>query len=222
MNTTRTLSVPALREALYMLALTKEIPDANALDDVVRQFPQYNDELTEFAISIAADALRGDSDLVAAEAQIDTGTVSASVNRAMSRFQNRLFAMTSGQRPASAVVDKSAATAPTNPIADLSRDEFRAFAQRIKANTVFAMKLRDRRVVPTTMTPGFQQHVAVGLRAPIDVVVAHFAAAQTGGPRASRFYKSDGKPTESGQQTFEEAVRSSGLTDNQQCYLLGL
>lgn len=224
MNTIRTPSVPALREALYTLAIASDIPDAKALDEVARQFPQYGDELTEFAIALAMDALRGDVAVVAAEGQVDTSVASAAVSRAMSRFQNRLFAVISGQKPVGAAADKSAAAAagPTNPIAALSRNDFRAFTRKINVNNVFAMKLRDRKIDPATMTQGFQRNVADGLRVPLDVVVAHFSAGQAGGARTSQFYKSDGKPTESGLQTFEEAVRSTGLTDDQQRYLLEL
>lgn len=58
MNALRTPAPPTLREALYSLAVAQEIPDAKVLDDVVRRFPQYGNELTEFAIVIAVDASR--------------------------------------------------------------------------------------------------------------------------------------------------------------------
>lgn len=222
MNALRTPASPTLREALYSLAVAKEIPDAKVLDDVVRRFPQYGNELTEFAIAVAVDALRGDVDVGVAEREIDPDAVSPAVSRAMSRFQNRLYAVTSGTKPVITPAERSTASAPTNPIAALSRDEFRAFARRLNASNVFAMKLRDRKVLPDTLTPGFRKRVADELSAPLDVVVAHFAAGQSGGARAQQFFKADGKPTESGQQTFEEAVRSSGLSDEQQRELLGL
>jgi hypothetical protein len=222
MNAIRTLPSPTLREALYSLAVAKEIPDAGVLDDVVRRFPQYGSELTEFAIAIVIDALRGDVDVGVAEGAVDPAAVSPAVSRAMSRFQNRLYAVNLGTKPAITPTERSTVSGPTNPIAALSRDEFRAFARRLNASNVFAMKLRDRKVLPNTLTPGFQKRVADELRAPLDVVVAHFAAGQSGGARAQQFFKADDKPTDSGQQTFEEAVRSSGLTDEQQRQLLGL
>ena len=104
----------------------------------------------------------------------------------------------------------------------MSRDEFRSFTRKLNANNAFAMKLRDRRIVPATLTGGFQRRVADDLGVPLDVVVAHFSAGQSAGARAAQFYKSDGKPTEGGQQTFEEAVRGSGLSEEQQRYLLEL
>ena len=52
------------------------------------------------------------------------------------------------------------------------------FAGRLNANAVFVGKLRDRQIDPATMTPGFQKRVADELKAPLDVVVAHFLRAR--------------------------------------------
>jgi hypothetical protein len=92
----------------------------------------------------------------------------------------------------------------------------------LNVNNVFAMKLRDRKIVHATLTQGFQRRVADDLGVSLDVVVAHFSAGRPTQGRASQFYKSDGKPTEDGRQIFEEAVRSSNLTDEQQRDLLDL
>ena len=96
----------------------------------------------------------------------------------------------------------TSADAP-NPFSALPRQEFRALAERLNANAVFVGKLRDRLIDPRTMTPGFQRRVAEELRAPLDVVVAHFAASQSA-PR--QFFKAESKPSTGRQQTFEEAV----------------
>jgi hypothetical protein len=54
----------------------------------------------------------------------------------------------------------------------------------------------------------------------MDVVVAHFAAP----PRLAQgaYYNADEKREVGAQQTFEEAVKSSQLTEEQIAYLLGL
>ena len=54
-----TAGAPPLREAFYALSMAQRIPDAELLDDVVRRYPIYANELTEFAIELALDALRG-------------------------------------------------------------------------------------------------------------------------------------------------------------------
>ena len=218
MNQTLSASPRTLREALYVLSTEQDVPDAKLLDDIVRRYPEFGEELTEFAIAIAVDALRAECVVEDAEGAIDPSAVSPAVSRAMSYFQNRLHAVKVGAgEPGSArteIVD-----AP-NPFSGLPRDEFRAFAVRLNANTVFVGKLRDRQIDPATMTPGFQRRVADELNVPLDVVVAHFAARPAAPSR--QFFKAEGKPSTGAQQSFEEAVRSSGLNEAQQKFLLEL
>ena len=208
----------ALREAFYTLSTAQDIPDAKLLDDIVRRYPQFGWELTEFAIAIAVDALKGDRVVEAAEAAVDPSVVSPAVSRAISHFQNRLHAVTTGA--AQAVNVRTNVSDAPNPFIGLPRSEFRAFAGRLNANAVFVGKLRDRQIDPATMTSGFQKLVADELKAPLDVVVAHFAARQAA--PAGQFFKADGKPSTGAQQSFEEAVKNSGLNEDQQRFLLRL
>jgi hypothetical protein len=212
-----TSSAPALRDALYELSMIKPIPDAEALDDVVRRFPEHAEELTVFAIDLALDALRGEAEADAAEEVIDPDVVSPAVSRALSRFQNRLHAVA-----ASAPSSADPSVAVLNPFADLSREEFRDLAQQIGGNVVFLNKLRDRQIEPGTMTDGFRRHVAEKARAPLSVVVAHCAAHPRRAAAGRQFYKADEQPDASAQQSFADAVRSSGLTLEQQERLLSL
>ncbi len=207
-----------MREAFYVLSTAQDVPDARLLDDVVRRYPQFRKELTDFAIAIAIDALRGDRAVKAAEAAIDPNTVSPAVSRAMSHFQNRLHAVTTGDTEAEST-RANIADAP-NPFMGLSRGEFRTFAMRLNANTVFVGKLRDRQIDPDTMTIGFRTRVADELKAPLDVVIAHFTARQVA--PTGQFFKAEGKPSTGAQQSFEDAVKSSGLSDAQQKFLLEL
>ena len=206
-----------LREAFYVLSLAKSVPDAELLDEVVRQYPQFAEELTDFAIELALDALRGDLAIDAAEADVDPSRVSPAVSRAMSRFYNHLHA---ARHTNPVPVRSRAAEVLANPFAALSRSEFRAFTARIDANVVFVAKLRDREIEPETMSDGFRRIVADELGAPVDLVVAHFAAA--GGVQTRQFYKADDKPSPGRRQSFEDAVRSSGLSEGQQQRLLSL
>jgi hypothetical protein len=212
-----TSSAPALRDAFYQLSMAKRVPDAQALDDVVRRFPEHAEELTAFAIDLALDALRGEEEAEAGEQTIDPDAVSPAVSRALSRFQNRLHNVSAAAQPtedARATVD--------NPFAALSREEFRDLAARMGANVVFLNKIRDRQIDPDTMTDGFRRHVSEQARAPLGVVVAHCAAAPSRGAAARQLYKADEQPDASAQQSFADAVRSSGLTTEQQERLLSL
>jgi hypothetical protein len=216
----------ALREALYELSMAQEIPDPKILDEIVRRYPQLGDELTDFAIALALDALREPHDQEA-EAAVNPAAVSAEVGRAMKRFQERLKAQQgrAGQRPGAAAApppqrrppDTLAADAP-NPFASLDRTGFRALAERLNVNSVFVVKLRDRQIDPGTMPTAFQSRVAEELDVPLELLQAHFAARQS--IHAGSRFKADGKPQLGAQQSFEEAVRNSGLTPDQQQALL--
>ena len=218
MNQTLCTSPRALREGQYALSTERDVPDAKLLDDVVRRYPEFGEELTEFAIALTVDALRGKRVVEDSEGAIDPSAVSPAVSRAMSHFQNRLHSATAGAAEARST-PADVADAP-NPFLGLPRNEFRAFAARLNANGVFVGKLRDRQIDPATMTPGFQGLVADELKVSFDVVVAHFAARPVAPTR--QLFKAEGKPSTGAQQSFEEAVRSSGLNEAQQKFLLEL
>lgn len=212
-------SASLLREAFYELSLAKHVPDADLLDELVRRYPQFADELTNFAIELAVDALHDKIGANAAEPVVDISHVSPAVSRAMSRFQNRLHSV---RLKTALTTPPALSTEPApNPFAVLKREEFRAFAQRIGANTVFVAKLRDRQVELETIPQRFQQMIADELSAPLDVIIAHFAAS-SGTSSTQQFFKAEGKPNRIQRQSFEDAVRSSGLSDNQQQLLLRL
>jgi hypothetical protein len=210
---TATNTPTALRDVLYAFSLAKPVPDARLLDEFVRRYPDYAAEITDFAIELAIDAAQGgDTDVQEAES-----AVSPAVSRAMSRFQNRLFALRQDEVSGS-TTSAAASYSVENPFAALDRAAFRGLANRLDVSTLFVTKLRDRQIDPSTMTTGFRKRVANELSVPLDVIVAHFAAR----PEAQfrQFYKAEQKPTAVARQSFEEAVRSSGLTDEQQRHLM--
>jgi len=85
---------------------------------------------------------------------------------------------------------------------------------------VFVQMMRDREIEPATIPPRFTRLVSDELSVPMELVAAHFAAqSQVYG---GQYYKSEEKPHASSRVSFEEAVRKSGLTEEQQAYLLGL
>ncbi len=219
MKSTNSADAPSLRAACYEISMAKDVPDAGLLDEVVRRYPQFGAEITEFAISVALDALReraGAQDVDAG----DDDSVSPAVSRAMSRFHNRLHAESIKTTAASA--GKSTMAEAANPFSVLSRQEFRDFAARLNSTTHFVVKLRDRQIDPTTITPGFRRRAATELKVPVEMMNAHFDAMRGSVGASAQFHKADGKPTDGGLQTFEEAVRNSGLSEQQQRDLLAL
>ena len=81
------------------------------------------------------------------------------------------------------------------------------------------MKLRDRLITGDTMTEGFLRRIADELGVLRENIVAHFAAPAY--IQSSAHFKADTNPAGE-KQTFEEAVRSCGLTPEQQHSLLNL
>lgn len=203
-----------LRDVLYAFSLAKAVPDVELLDEFVRRYPGYAAEITDFAVEIAVEAARGDVDV-----DVTAPKVSPAVSRAMSRFQNRLFELRHKERGDRAN-SVTARTGTENPFSALNREGFRRLAVVLDANVLFVTKLRDRLIDPNTMSRGFQKRVADELSVPLDVIVEHFAAQAQNQSR--QLYKSEQKPTIGKQQSFEEAVRGSGLTAEQQRHLLSM
>lgn len=214
MTTTTTPSPAPLRDVLYQFSLAKDVPDAELLDDFVRRYPEHAKALTDFAIELALDALCPEEP---ATVPCEAGHLSPAVSTAMSRFQNALFTARA-KRPA--VTSHAAPEAVPNPFAALSRDAFRALAADIQATGVLLCKLRDRQVQPTTITDGFQRFLAGKMSVPPGILAAHFAAPPQLGMH--QHFKADQKPEAGAQQSFDAAVRTSGLTAEQQAFLLSL
>jgi hypothetical protein len=212
MTPTPPRSPTPLRDVLYELALARPAPDAALVDEFVRRYPEYASDLTEYAIELALDAIAAHDEPM----DMPVATATPGVSRAMSRFHSRLRAVRKGTDAEAA----EAAPAVENPFAKLNRPAMRALAQRLHANTVFVMKLRDRLIRGDTMTEGFLRRLADELGVLLETVMAHFAAPAYV-PRGAHF-KADTKPEAGEKQTFEEAVRSCGLTPEQQTSLLNL
>ena len=201
-----------LRNVLYEFTLAKPVPDAALVDEFVRSYPEYASDLTEYAIKLALDAIAAPNEPI----DMPVAVATSSVSRAMSRFYDRLYVV----RKESDAEAAKTALAVENPFGTLTRSEIRALAERLHANTVFVMKLRDRLITGATMTEGFLRRIADELGVLLEHIVAHFAAPAY--IQGSAYFKADTKPEAGEKQTFEEAVRSCGLTPEQQNSLLNL
>lgn len=220
MTELETHTTPVPEEALYQLATEKDYPDAELLERVINDHPDHAEALTRLAIEIVMDRLDGDAAVGDSDEDED---LSLAVSRALSRFENALFEQhqTNANR---APMETKAAIRPAaiaNPFAQLDTKDFRAFSKRLGANTIFATKLRDRQIDVSTMTPGFIAHAAKNLPAEQDLLLAHLSAAPTVSSSTS-FHKADDKPTSGGQQSLDDAIRSSNLSETQQAALLSL
>lgn len=216
---TETHNPMPLNDVLYAFALDERELSAEVLDDFIYKYPEHAHALTDLAIELAVDSLRMDA-VVESEAVVDAAQCSPAVSRAMSRFQNRLY---SAKRLTSEAATKAApdAAGVVNPFASLDRRAFRELAEQLQSNTVFVGKLRDRQIEPATIPQGLMRRVAELLMIPVEWVVAHFAAPMGSQPRL-QLLKADQKPVVVLRQNYEDAVRSSDLTEQQERYLLSL
>jgi hypothetical protein len=215
MSHTHTQSPAPLRDVLYEFSLAKEVPDAELVNEFARRYPEHAEEITRFAIEVVVASLRPD----AAEEPVVTTAVSPMVSRAMSRFQNALYA--NRAKATAPIENTSYAVVVDNPFAKLDRKAFRQLAHDLNANVVFVCKLRDCQIDPKTMSQGFLQFLADKMRVVRDTLDAFFA----GGVRPiaqPQFFKADQRPEGNLQQSFEEAVRGSDLSEEQQDHLMSL
>ena len=162
----RTAETPkrTLQDALYNLSIEKEMPDAALLDDVIRAYPEFSEELTDFAIDLAMDRYTNrmpEEQAIPSAAELQN--VSPAVSRALSRFQNCLHSVQT-----TAVSDSvintlhgvSQSREVLNPFALLSRDQYRNVARNLNVNSVFISKFRDRQIVPNSIPREFQRKLA--------------------------------------------------------------
>lgn len=207
-----------LTEICHEMAMTSVMPDADMLDTYVKQYPQYRAELTDFVVALTLDALAPYDD---AE-DVNPEKVTPAVSRTMSFFQNALYESHEDGNVTPLETKQMAAHTQnvTNPIAGLSKIEFKGFVRRLDVNSVLAAKLRDRQIDPNTMRPAFMKVVAESIPEELDVVAAHLMAAPYQNPAVTQFHKADGKPGLGPQESFEDAVKNSGLTQDQQFRLM--
>lgn len=204
-------------DVLYQFALSYEHPDARTLDEFVRRHPEHADALTTLAIELALEQLEPEEPVTAEPAPLAAASA-AIVERAMSRFQNRLFEVRSAAKEPAAHTASARPPVPRDVFASRTPEQLQIIIMKLGATPLFVMRLRDRGIDAGTIPAGFVRQLSEALEEPEDIVQAHLAApAQV---HSQTRFKSDVTPTAGRKITFEEAVRSSGLTPEQQARLL--
>jgi hypothetical protein len=204
----------SLRDAMYAMSLAKAVPDAELLDEFARRYPQHADALTEFAIELAIDSLMHQSD----EEDVPADAISDVVSRVMSQFENQLYERR--QARAATPPARAATASVENPFAALDRQGFRALVSQLDVNSAFLSKLRDRTIEPISIPRAYCRHLAQEMDEDADAMAAHLYAPQESVAAGRQLYKAEGKPAATARQSFEEAVKTSGLSDEQQRKLL--
>jgi hypothetical protein len=201
---------------MYAMSLAKAVPDAELLDEFARLYPQYADALTEFAIELAIDSLMHRSD--EEDVPADADAISDVVSRVMSQFENQLFERR--QARAATPPARAATASVENPFAALDRQGFRSLVSQLDVNSAFLSKLRDRTIEPISIPKAYCRHLAQEMDEDAEAMVAHLYAPQESVAAGRQLYKAEGKPAATARQSFEEAVKTSGLSEEQQRRLL--
>jgi hypothetical protein len=207
----------SLDDVLLEFAVAADQPTPKLLDEFVRRYPDYAEDLTAFSVRFAVQAIRekagsGDGQEVSRDDE-------TSVLRAMSSFQNRLYELRQKDVGATASIHDASADAE-DPFDQMKVEGLNRLAHGLHANRTFALKVRDCAIKEETITSGFSRRVAEVLEVPVEIVMTHLSKPLRG-PSAQRF-KATEKPAGSGKQDFVAAVRGSGLSQEQQEWLLAL
>lgn len=214
MTSTKKPSKP-LRDVLYDFSLAQEVPDAELLDEYAKLFPSYASELTEFAIDMFSDAKRGTEEAFQA---FEEESVSPAVSRAMSAFQ---VALQESRGQQNTVANEGVPKAEVeSPFANMDRKEFRALATSMNANAAFLCRLRDCLIDPKTISEGFLQFLGNKLAVSVEQLETFFGGKAP--QLVGQHFKAEVKPSVGDQQSFEDAVKTSGLTVEQQQFLTNL
>lgn len=206
-----------LRDAYYELSMSEGLPDPEMLDTLIRLYPQYARELTSFAVDLTVDRLSQDDNVAPDVVPV----IGAAGSHAVSAYHNTIYNLRKRAAKGVAAPAAAAAAALENPFMKLDKAGIRAAAQAIGANSAFISKLRDRVIDAATISQGFLKVVADALRVETERLWAHLSSDRTV-PTEGQHFKADQKPVLGQKQSFEDAVRSSGLTEEQQRRLLSL
>lgn len=203
-----------LRDAYYELSMAEGLPDPGMLDALISRYPQYARELTSFAVDLTVDRLTQD-DVTSSDAAPVMGSAAST---AVSAYHNAMYSLRKGATVADTT---AAASVIENPFVKLDRDGIRATANAVGVNTPFVIKLRDRVIDAGTIPQRFLQQLAEALGVEFERLWSHLSCERIVAMEGQSF-KADDKPLLGQKQSFEEAVRSSGLSQDQQTHLLSL
>ncbi len=203
----------SLRDLFYELSSDLENPTPGLLRKLINDHPQHAATLSQFA-----EELELDDDAEPNEDDVPDERVDQLVAPAMSRFQDRLYRLT--QAAAAPSVSVTEAKGTSDPFAGLGVKDLREIAAVLEVNSLFLRKVCDREIKAATIPQRFSERLAEKLRVPVSEFITYQALPPRMEPTVR--YRSETKPSAGAQQSWEEAVRSSNLTPEQQAALLSM
>jgi hypothetical protein len=208
----------ALNDVLYSFSMEERPVSADLLDEYAKKYPEYADALTEFAVEITLESYIGNPTKPNPQVECADPLKIPEVTRAMSKFKYQFDAV----RLKAALQKEHTTNAQSveNPFSTLDRACIQSVATQLSVNIPFIIKLRDRAILAETIPVEFLKRIAAALKADVARIRAHLTAAPSLNPGLA--FKATGKPSATSQQSFKDAVLSSGLTESQQRDLLSL
>lgn len=214
-------SKPILHDAFIEMLEADKLPDAQLVEDIVSEYPDFAGEITDFAVELAIDMLVNSDDNE--DVVVVQDDISPLVSRALSNFQNALYMREQALSPSN---DVSATVAPEtkmiDPFASMDRKSFGEFARSINVNKIFAVKFRDKQIKPATIPHRFLEIVAEKLNSTVELLLIYLNGQDRRPAMGNQFFKADDRPNHDLQQSFDEAVESSNLTEDQKKFLQGM
>lgn len=192
---------PTLDDVLNEFVAAYEKPTAEALESWAARYPQFRNDLIDFAASWAEQLMLPPAPELSPEEE------KLLVDRAMSHVQNVTFKR-----------DESAADrTETRSIASLTGEAKRAgmdgqeFANACGLDIALVSKLNSRQIKPLSIPARLVSHIALLIGISIEAVGEYLARPPQA--LAGRAYLARGKPQSTAQQSFAVAVRGSSLSD---------
>lgn len=187
-------------DILYAFSVEKN-RDKDTLKKYLQKYPEYKEELIDLSIELLS---------ASTEQGFSRAGISKSASIAWDKFQAIL--------PSSDPLSSN--SIEFNPLATLDRPAFRSLAIKLGLNTLFLTMLRDRTIKGSTIPINFVILVSDAIGESVEVM----KTALSGPPviSSATSYKADAAPIAENQITFDEAINSSQLTEQQKAALMAM
>ncbi|GAB1078755.1 MAG: hypothetical protein SStaBPW_06400 [Shewanella algae] len=173
--------------------------NAETLAIYLKRYPQFRESLIDLSIELFTTPSFD---------EISTDVESAECAKlAWSKFQSML----NPEDPA------AVASSIDNPLYRLSKQDFREVAAQLGINRLLLSQLRDNAILVATIPQKFLVLLAVQLHVSVEVLRRALDAPPT--VASGQRFKASGKPSVGKKVSFEDALASSGLSEEQQTVL---
>ena len=186
-------------EVLYAFSVESH-RSTSLLEEYINKYPQYRNELIDISIELSLSPKQVDMPV--------EGEVSDSVERSWVKFQSAL-------EPSDPVSLSSHSV--KHPLEALDNNSFRSLSKTLNLNRLFLTRLRDRTINASTIPRQLIEKIAKAIDTGFESIRDSLNEPPTVSPSVS--FKAHGKPSASKQMTFDDAIESSNLSDEQKSEL---